>query len=178
MVLLEKLDSKQRAVFILKEAFDYDHQEIAKVLDITEENSRKILSRAKSELKIESLHPRPRNPDIFSKYLSAIKNAEINELEKLLKNEIKVVSDGGGKATAFRNVISGIKSVSALLMGLYRKSYRHARIDLSSVNGEPALFYFVEDQLVTCQILSIVDDKIDGVFFIRNPDKLKNLKKV
>lgn len=48
MVLLEKLNAKQRAVFILREAFNYDHEEIADVLRITVENSRKILSRAKS----------------------------------------------------------------------------------------------------------------------------------
>src|SRR3954471_10200972 len=50
MVLLEKLDAKQRAVFILKEAFNYDHEEIADVLDISVENSRKILSRARAAL--------------------------------------------------------------------------------------------------------------------------------
>src|SRR5690606_3781018 len=52
MVLLEKLNPRQRAVFILKEAFDYDHDEIAGVLNITPENSRKILSRAKSLLQM------------------------------------------------------------------------------------------------------------------------------
>ena len=41
MVLLEKLDAKQRAVFILKEAFSYSHEEIAEVLDISVENSKK-----------------------------------------------------------------------------------------------------------------------------------------
>src|SRR5690606_38079969 len=51
MVLLDKLNPKQRAVFILKEAFDYDHRDISEVLDITEESSRKLLSRAKQELK-------------------------------------------------------------------------------------------------------------------------------
>src|SRR5579859_4509559 len=50
LVLLEKLNAKERAVFILKESFDYDHEEMAEILGITEEHSRKLLSRAKSKL--------------------------------------------------------------------------------------------------------------------------------
>lgn len=50
LVLLEKLNAKERAIFILKESFDYPHDEIANILSITEEHSRKLLSRARSKL--------------------------------------------------------------------------------------------------------------------------------
>ena len=50
LILLEKLNPKERAVFILKEGFGYAHEEIAEVLSATVENSRQLLSRAKRKL--------------------------------------------------------------------------------------------------------------------------------
>ena len=47
LVLLEQLNSRERAAFILKEAFEYSHEEVSEFLSTTVENSRKILSRAK-----------------------------------------------------------------------------------------------------------------------------------
>src|SRR3954452_22598823 len=94
MVLLEKLNAKQRAVFILKEAFNYDHEEIADVLGMTEENSRKILSRAREQLKAGSTTtPKKITSDYFDKYINVIHNADMEELEKLLNNDIVIVSD-------------------------------------------------------------------------------------
>lgn len=179
MVLLEKLDTKQRAVFILKEAFDYDHEEIAKVLRITTESSRKILSRARNDLK-SNVHLVSGKSQLNSlhKYLSVMERGDMKELEQLLTHEISVVSDGGGKATTIMNIVSGIKSVSALLHGLYKKTYGKIRYTKGWVNYQPALFYYVDNQLVTCQIFSVNGEQIDHVFFIRNPDKMNGLPKI
>jgi RNA polymerase sigma-70 factor (ECF subfamily) len=98
-------------------------------------------------------------------------------LEQLLKQDITVISDGGGKAAAFRNVIQGIKSVSALLSGLNRKYYKEAPME-GWINHQPALFYFEGNKLTTCQIFSLIDNQIDHIFFIRNPDKLKSLQNI
>jgi RNA polymerase sigma-70 factor (ECF subfamily) len=175
MVLLERLDSKQRAVFILKEAFDYDHEEIASVLGITTENSRKILSRARKDL--QSVSERAKVPvEWVNKYLTAMQSGDVQKVEQLLNEDITVVSDGGGKATAFMNVVRGLKSVSALLSGLYKKAYSSARFKSCLVNHQPALLYYDGDTLVTCQIFSIKNDIVESVFFIRNPDKLAGLQ--
>lgn len=175
MVLLEKLDSKQRAVFILKEAFDYDHEEIAKVLGITTENSRKILSRARRDLQVAST-PAKVSLEWLNKYLAIMERGDMSELEQLLNEDITVVSDGGGKATAFLNVIRGLKSASALLSGLYKKSYKMVEVRTGQVNHQPALFFYHENNLVTCQIFSLKNNEVESIFFIRNPDKLKGLQ--
>ncbi len=89
MVLLEKLNTKQRAVFILKEAFDYDHKEIAAVLDLTEENSRKIFSRALQQLKEPGSTNNKKIPDCYlDKYVEVISKADTKQLERLLKNDV------------------------------------------------------------------------------------------
>jgi len=177
MVLLEKLNARQRAVFILKEAFDYEHEEIAEVLDITADNSRKILSRAKNQLQENApTEEKAVPPGYLDKYLHVIRNGDTARLEQLLTEEIAVISDGGGKASAFRKPVLGKKSVTALLLGVYNKFYSHIRIEQKWINHEPALFYYDDGKLVNCQVFSLENEKIAHIYFIRNPDKLKYLE--
>jgi RNA polymerase sigma-70 factor (ECF subfamily) len=177
MVLLEKLDARQRAVFILKEAFDYDHEEIARVLDISVENSRKILSRAKKELKTANGNNTVKTPaDYLDKYIDIIHSGDTKRLEQLLSNDIVLVSDGGGKAAAAQHPVVGKETALLFLSGIYRKFYRNSPIEKGFVNHHPALFFYEEGQLVTCQVLELKDEKIHRVYFLRNPDKLASLR--
>lgn len=179
MVLLEKLNARQRAVFILKEAFDYEHEEIADVLGITEENSRQLLSRAKIRLRLDTSFKEQTTPDDYlDKYMEVIRDGDSGKLEKLLAEEIKVVSDGGGKAVAFTKPVVGRKPVISLLMGIFNKFYHKVDIRKGSINHQPALFYYESGKLVTCQIFSFKNQHVDNIFFIRNPDKLKELEKL
>lgn len=179
MVLLEKLNAKQRAVFILKEAFDYDHEEIAGVLDITAENSRQILNRAKKQLqKDNAVDETSIDTEQLDRYLDIISKGDTSRLEQLLYEDITVISDGGGKAVAFMNPISGKKDVAALLLGIFRKFYRNTRIEKSEINHHPALFYYDDnDQLVTCQVFIFEGGRLRNLFFMRNPSKLQGLQK-
>lgn len=178
MVLLEKLNAKQRAVFILKEAFDYNHEEIAEVLDISVENSRKLLSRAKEDLqKNTQVEHKPVQKDYVDKFLTAILQGNTRELEQLFHDEIVIMSDGGGKVKAATKPVFGIERVRKFLEGIFNKGYRQARIEKGEINHEPALFYYQGDTLVTCQVFSIQDGLIKGFYLMRNPDKLKALQK-
>lgn len=179
LVLLERLNPKERAVFILKEAFDYEHEEIAQVLELTVENSRKLLSRAKSKLR----EPAPPADSIvpaafLSKYLEVIRNGDTPQLEKLLHKDIVVVSDGGGKAIAFRNIISGPENVSKLLQGLMHKYYENTRIEQGEINHQPALFFYENGEVVTVQVFVIEGGQLMNAYFMRNPDKLKSLQEI
>ena len=184
MVLLEKLNARQRAVFILKEAFDYDHEEIADLLSTSVENSRKLLSRAKSQLQTNVRATSQNIPaDYLEKFLHILQTGDRLGLEKLLIEDITVTSDGGGKAVAFMNMITGRKNVTNLMTGLFRKFYNNLKyntvtIEMGSVNHQPALLYYENEKLVNCQILAIKDGRITDIFFMRNPDKLKILQKV
>jgi RNA polymerase sigma-70 factor (ECF subfamily) len=179
MVLLEKLTTKQRAVFILKEAFNYDHKEIAEVLDITEDNSRKLLNRAKEQLQVlETITPSKQADAYIDKYLSVIQNADLPQLEKMLHEEVMVISDGGGKVAAFRKPITGREAVAKLLEGIYKKFYSHIDIRKSFINNQPALCYIEDGRLINCQVFSIQKNVLHNIYFIRNPDKLKALEKI
>jgi RNA polymerase sigma factor (sigma-70 family) len=176
MVLLERLNPKQRAVFILKEAFNYDHTEIAEVINIKEENSRQLLTRAKKlVMKEASASANTSDHNVLQKYLQVIKLGDIKQLEELLRDDIMVVSDGGGKASAGKHPVCGRRNAMSMLLGLYRKFYTTLRFQYKIVNHQHALLYFDGETLTTCQIISIENGQVNRVFFLRNPDKLKKL---
>lgn len=176
MVLLERLNTKQRAVFILKEAFDYEHEEIADVLGITVENSRQTLSRAKKNIHTTSVQSPKMELSVLNRYLSVLQAGDVKALEKMLHDEVTMISDGGGKASSVINAVNGVASVTKLLNGLQRKAYDKWTLKHGVLNHEPALFYFDQGQLVSCVVLTIADGKIDAIYSMRNPDKLKWLE--
>lgn len=178
MVLLEKLNARQRAVFILKEAFDYDHEEIAGVLDITVENSRKLLSRAREQLqKGTPVTHVPVATPYLDKYLSVIQQGDMHLLEQLLHEEVSLVSDGGGKAIAATKPLTGIHAVASFLTGVFVKNYQHLQVEKGTVNQDPALFFYYEGKLVTCQVFEVQHEQIMNTWLMRNPDKLAALQK-
>ncbi|XZF13210.1 sigma-70 family RNA polymerase sigma factor [Chitinophagaceae bacterium MMS25-I14] len=178
LVLLEQLSPKERAVFVLKEAFNYAHDEIAQVLDITEDNSRQLLRRAKSKISpADVMAASAEAQEKVQQYFSAIINADTHTLEQLLHKDIVVTSDGGGKATANLRPVSGLSKVIKTLLGYYHKFQKHEEIRPDIINHQPALLYFKNGILTTCQVFEITDGRVTGIFSIRNPDKLKEFQK-
>jgi RNA polymerase sigma factor (sigma-70 family) len=178
MVLLEKLNARQRAVFILKEAFEYEHEEIAELLGITEENSRKILSRAKKELANKEVIHQPETPaGYLERFMEAIQNSDMKTLEQMLTEDITLVSDGGGKASAALHPLVGREKVVAFISGIYRKFYHAVRIEPGLVNHQPALLYYNDGKLVTCQVFVLHNGQVTNFYFMRNPDKLQVIQK-
>ncbi|WP_220392874.1 sigma factor-like helix-turn-helix DNA-binding protein [Chitinophaga lutea] len=173
MVLLEKLNARERAVFILREAFNYDYAEIAAALEISEANARQLLSRAKKQL---HHHPpatvRQQDQAFLQRYLEVIHQGDTSRLEKLLHEDITSISDGGGKVAAAIQPIHGRKAVQAFLLGIYQKFYHAADIRAVTINHQPALLYYFNGQLTTCQVFTVDDNGISGVYLIRNPEKL------
>jgi RNA polymerase sigma-70 factor (ECF subfamily) len=176
MVLMEKLNPRQRGVFILKEAFDYEHEEIADVLGISVDNSRQLLNRARRQLQKEEVaDDRFVKTGDVDKFLQAIQSGDAARVEELLNEDIVAVSDGGGKVSAAINPIVGRHDVAAFIAGIFGKFYSAARIEVGEINHQPALFFYVHGRLSTCQILSFEKERVKNIFFIRNPEKLRLL---
>ncbi|MEO1053357.1 MAG: sigma-70 family RNA polymerase sigma factor [Bacteroidota bacterium] len=181
LVLLEQLNPKERAVFILKEAFDYSHQEIADIIDSTIENSRKLLSRAKDKLKASRKNngdPGSSSaPSFMQSYIEIIKNGDIKALEGLLSEEISLTADGGDKVNVVRTFTSGRSAVSDLILTVYRNYQQSQTVRIAEVNHQPALLYYENDLLVNCQVFQLNKDNtlISNVYSVVDPDKLKAL---
>jgi RNA polymerase sigma-70 factor (ECF subfamily) len=179
MVLMEQLNPKERAVFILKEGFGYSHEEIAGLLSGTVESSRKLLSRAKTKLDAPRLvrpqHPKPFPADLLEKFANAIHGGDIHTLETLLTEDIRYTADGGDKIKVLSKLTIGQKSVADLLLLVHQRFHRNASIVHAMVNHQPAFLYYQGDRLFQCQVFSITDDgsrilQIDNVI---DPGKLK-----
>ena len=173
LVLLEKLNAKERAVFILRESFDYDHKEIADILSITEDHARKLLSRAKTKLfKPGGEAPRNSAPDphihaLLQNYIDAIRNRNMPRLEALLAEDIAFYADGGGKVNVVRKICTGAVEVAKLLEKVYHTYQRKSTVQMTKINHQPALLFFNGDRLATCTVFDIADGRIVRINILR-----------
>src|SRR5258706_7773911 len=123
MVLLETLSPEERAVFLLREVFDYEYEEIAAMLETTPANCRQRFHRAKG--RIAERKPRFRatvdeKRPLVERFVRAFSEGSEAELTSVLAEDIGFWSDGGGKVLAARRPIFGHEHVVSLLMGFRR----------------------------------------------------------
>lgn len=178
LLLMEQLNVKERAVFILRESFDYAHADIAAALDITEELSRQLLKRAKAKIGPAPLQPKrqPTEMQRIEQFMNALLQGNAEAVEQMLAADIALASDSNGKATAARKILQGIDTVRKFLVGIFAKN-DHTVFELQYVvaNHQPAILYRIGGAIVRCTVFDVVDDKIRGIHFIMNPDKLSAL---
>lgn len=181
LVLMERLSAAERAVFILRESFEYGHNEIAGVLGISEAHSRKLLSRAKDRLfkpaPKRSIAREQREREILDQYIDAIRNRDMQQLEGLMNADIRYYADGGGKVPLAASLCLGATAVAALQTMVYHKWLVKAKIKYIRVNHQPAFLYYKEEQLVACQVFEIhaEQDQLMQLLVVLDPAKLKNL---
>jgi RNA polymerase sigma-70 factor (ECF subfamily) len=180
LVLLETLSPEERAVFLLKEVFDYDHADIAEILGVSTANSRQLFHRAKRRL----AEGRPRfggtresRREVASRFAAAFQAGDVNALTGLLTEDVGLWSDGGGKVSAARRPLAGRDEVINFLVGLRRVAAttgwdRQATLAIAEVNREPALIVRVAERLDSVYVVSVENDAVAGIRVVRNPDKL------
>ena len=184
LVLLETLSPEERAVFILREVFDYSHDEIAEMLGADAGELPPAVSPGQGQIKNRPVHPEAARSrrDVLGRFADALRSGDARELTALLTEDVGFWSDGGGKVAAARRPLAGRAEVLNFLVGLHRTAvssgaYAAASIVLEEVNGEPALLLRVGDRLETVFVLSIHDDRIAALRVMRNPDKLRYLER-
>lgn len=179
LVLLDALNTRERAVFLLKEAFDYEHEEIADVLAVSVENSRQLLTRAKKKLKLRKpdITKSPTNDKTYlEKYVETIRKGDVKSLEHMLSNEVQMLADGGRKLTVVAQLTSGIGDTVKLITYLFEYYQKDFDIKIGEINHQPALLFYKGAMLVNCQVFSLnKNGKIENIFSVVDPDKLTNI---
>ena len=181
MVLLETLSPEERAVFLLREVFDYEYAEIGEMLDTTSVNCRQLFHRAKG--RIAERKPRFRatvdeKRPLVERFVSAFRDGSEEELTRVLAADVGFWSDGGGKVSAARRPIFGRQQVVTLLLGIRRTApatgvpLESVTLDLVEVNGEPAIVMRASGRLEAVYVPTVEDDAITALRIVRNPDKL------
>ena len=181
LTLLETLSPAERAAFLLRDVFDADYADVARVLETTPANARQLVHRAKERVaegrpRFESSPERQR--EIVLKFFDAVRGGDLASLEQYLAADVSFTSDGGGKVPAATRPVFGASPVARLLMGLWQKvpeidSAPDAwRLEYADINGEAAAVLYHRAKLETVFVFSVDADRITTIRAVRNPDKL------
>ena len=176
LVLLEQLQPFERAVFLLREVFEYDFAEIATMLDKSEAACRRSFSRAK--LHLQAHRPRfPVSPQIHRQllngYFQAVQGGDMTPLMDLLSENVTLWADAGGKLkqAALRPIV-GRDAVARFSLGTKRFWPENARVELGEVNGQAALIIRAGGQAFSVLSIEVEAEHIQTIRIIANPEKL------
>ncbi len=179
LMLLEQLQPFERAVFLLREVFEYDFAEIATMLGKTEAACRRSFSRAKKHL---SEH-RPRFPpspqthrQMLTGFFQATQGGDMTPLMDLLSEEVTLWADGGGKIkTAALRPIVGRDAVARFSLGTVRFLPADYQVEIAEVNGQAAVIIRTGGQALFVLSIDVEAGQIQAIRIIANPEKLARI---
>jgi RNA polymerase sigma-70 factor (ECF subfamily) len=180
--LLEKLSPVERAVFLLREVFDYPYDEVAEIVGKSPDNCRQILTRAHRHIDEGRRRfevSREEREEVARRFLAAWEEGDTESLVELLAPDATVYGDGGGKAPAIPAPLVGAERVAKALIGWGRLAREQHGLThrTARVNGEPGVvFYDAAGDALWVAGLEIADEVVVAVRSILNPDKLRHLR--
>jgi RNA polymerase sigma-70 factor, ECF subfamily len=180
LVLLESLTPVERAVFLLREVFDYDYGEIAKIVERSEDNCRQLYVRARRH--IDEGRPRfeasrQQRDELARKFFAAAQEGDTQALIEMLAADVVVYGDGGGKAPSWPQPIYGRERVAKLMAGTFTQALRLcASLEPTQINGQPGVM-FMDDQgrVGAVMSLDIAGGVVQTIRGVVNPEKLAHI---
>jgi RNA polymerase sigma-70 factor, ECF subfamily len=178
--VLERLSPIERAVFLLRDVFDYDYDEIGQMVGKSSPNCRQILKRAKQHLADQKPRfsvSRPQQEEITARFLDASTKGDLQDLLLLLAKDVMFCSDGGGKVVAVIKPIYGGEKVARMLLAIRRKWLSDAVSRLVDINGQPGIIQYLNGNIHSVMTFEIIDGYIQSIYTVRNPEKLNQVRK-
>jgi len=178
--LLEKLSPVERAVFLLREVFDYPYDDVGRIVGKSPDNCRQILARARGHMEQGRRRfdvSREEREEVARRFVAAWEEGETEALIELLAPDATVYGDGGGKAPSLPAPLVGAERVAKALIGWGRQADRHGLVHRPArVNGEPVVvFHGADGKPVWVAALDIADGVVVAVRSVLNPDKLTHI---
>ncbi|RJE87468.1 sigma-70 family RNA polymerase sigma factor [Paenibacillus sp. 1011MAR3C5] len=184
LVLLERLSPSERAVFVLREALGFSYADIASMIEMSEANCRKLLSRARTKMGVSGVSAEELAPvegaseEWIARFLMALQQNHVEKVTAMLAEDVTLISDGGGKAVAAVHPIESSERVMRFLAGLIRSMQveeGRAQLAMERINGQAGLVIRSGDRVETVVLLDMREDRIQHIYFVRNPDKLARI---
>lgn len=180
LVLLEQLSPIERAVFLLREVFEYEYSEIATIVGKSEDNCRQLATRARRHVEAEKPRyeaSREQRDALARRFFAAVALGDTETIAGLLAPDVVLYGDGGGQAPAIPRPIFGREHVGRVLAGWIQQGKRAGVTgDPIEVNGQPGARFLAPDgRLVTVVALDVADGLVQAVRSIVNPEKLGHL---
>jgi RNA polymerase sigma-70 factor (ECF subfamily) len=178
LVLLETLTPDERAVFVLREVFGFDYDEIAGAVGKSVATVRQVAHRAREHVQARRKRFEPvdaaTTAQITEQFMAAAATGDMEGLLSMLAPDATWTADSGGKATAARRPVVGAEKVAAVMIRLFRTARRmpEIRIETVNCNNAPAVVVYSGDHLEGVFLVEIIDGKITNFYAMRNPEKL------
>ncbi|GAB4050918.1 RNA polymerase sigma-70 factor [Catellatospora paridis] len=179
MLVLETLSPTERAVFVLREAFEVSYDEIAAAVDKSPAAVRQIAHRARQHVdarrprKLVSAGERRAALEAFQR---AVETSDLQGLLHVLAPDVVVVSDGGGLKQAALQPVFGAEKAIRLFVGSMQKVGGTLTTEPTVINGGPALVFRLDGQIDGVAALRIEDARVTGIYYVRNPEKLSRIE--
>jgi RNA polymerase sigma-70 factor (ECF subfamily) len=181
LVVLETLSPLERAVFVLKEVFDFSYAEIGAAVERSESAVRQAGHRAREH--VQARRPRfatdrRKKREATERFFTAITGGDINELMELLAPEVTLWTDGGGKVRQAMRPIIGIDNVARWIAGASARPYEGVEIadmaaEVVDINGGPGIVLTGAGRVIATLTVDLdADGRIVTVHNVANPDKL------
>ncbi|MET7466805.1 RNA polymerase sigma-70 factor [Nonomuraea sp. NPDC005501] len=178
MLVLETLSPTERAVFVLREVFDVDYDEIAEAVGKTPAAVRQIAHRSRKH--VDARRPRhvvsPRQAQAaLASFQHAVETGDLQGVLDVLAPDVVLISDGGGVRSAALRPVTGLAKVVRLLLASLGDKEGTLTGEPITVNGDPALLLRLDGEIDSVMALKVEDGLVTGIYFIRNPDKLTHI---
>jgi len=178
LLLLEKLTPTERAAYVLREAFDYSHREIADILQIEEANARQLVSRARKHLANGRRTPVSSEEQrrLLEAFIAAAQKGDLAALEGLFAEDVVSYSDGGGVVrTAARAPVSGRERVARFIAGFASHFWTGMTLAWVETNGQASVLISREGIPVALATIDASVGGIDQIMWILRPSKLAGI---
>ncbi|PGD69006.1 sigma-70 family RNA polymerase sigma factor [Bacillus wiedmannii] len=178
LLLLQQLSEVERVVFILREVFSYEYEEIASIVDKSNANCRKIFQRAR-----KSILDKPKQSTLSTKKMAAYVEKFVSSLQcgdaqgmlEVLKTDAILKADGGRKATTAIHPIYSADRIIRLFFGIGKKFPEEYNVDYKMVNGAPGVIVKVNNKVTYVLSFTFENEKISNIYMMVNPEKLMHL---
>ncbi|MFB9638172.1 RNA polymerase sigma-70 factor [Streptomyces spiralis] len=178
LLVLETLTPTERAVFVLREVFDLEYDEIAEAVDKSQAAVRQIAHRARAH--VAARRPREvvspaETREVLEAFQQAVETGDLQSLLDILAPDVVLLGDGGGVVQAVPAPVVGARRVAELAAGLGRFGAA-ASLRPAQVNGYPALILRLDGEIDTVVAVHVDDGLITGLYAVRNPVKLSRVE--
>jgi len=181
LLVLETLTPTERAVFVLREVFGFEYDEIAESVGKSQAAVRQITHRARAHVAAR----RPRGVTsptetraALEAFRLAIQTGDLQSLLDVLAPDVVALSDGGGVRQALPRPMVGAEKVARLLAAHFKVLGGRETVQLAPVNGYPALITRLDGEIDSVVAVRIDDGRVTGLYVVRNPAKLSRVERV
>jgi len=174
LMLMDKLKPSERAAYVLREAFEYQYQEIAEILQATEPAVRQLVSRARTRMASDRRTPASPSAqrELLTTFIAAARTGDMTGLERLLAAGVTSMSDGNGMARVARRPVVGVPRVAKFLNAISAWFWDGVDVQWADTNGQTSAVLRRDGAACAVLTVSASTEGIDQVLWMFNPQKI------